>query len=79
LTLIKQLKPEQRAQIQDLLSQDIELCKRMIESTDRIQKHMRSNIQFYKDVIRNRQSIENIAVRIKLNRSVMLHDKKESL
>jgi len=74
MTFLKQLTPEQRAQIQDLLGQDIELCERMINSYERLQKHMRSQITFYLEVLKNRQTIENLKIRLAWNRRVMLHD-----
>ena len=73
MTFLKQLKPEQKAQIQDLLSQDIELHERMIESLEDLKKHLRGQIAFYVEVLKNRQTIENLRIRLEMHRRQMEH------
>lgn len=79
MTFLKQLPPGARQKVIELVNQDMQCWQKMMEITERMQKNIRYNINFHKDVLRNRQTLENLVERANANRRNMSHDKKETL
>jgi hypothetical protein len=74
MTFLKQLPPGSRQKVIELINQDLECWQKMMEITERMQKNIKHNLNFYRDVLRNRQSLENLVKRAEANRRSMQHD-----
>lgn len=68
MTFLKQLHGKHQEQVRGLLNQDIALCVEMIENLEQIRNKLRWNITFFKEVLNNKQTIENLTVILEKNR-----------
>jgi lipoate synthase len=68
MTFLKQLHGKHQEQVRELLNQELELFNQMMESTERLQKTIRQEKEFLRDVLRNRQTLENLAMKVTIAR-----------
>jgi lipoate synthase len=70
LTFLKQLHGQHQKQVTALLNQELDLFNQMTESIERLQKRIRYEKEFFKDVLRNRQTLENLAIKLTYRKEV---------
>ena len=65
MTFLKDVTDKQKLELTGILNQEMALLKYMIEIHERAQKKLRKEILFFKDILRNRQTLENLDLRLK--------------
>lgn len=68
MSFLKDVTEKQKLELTGIFNQEMALLTYMIEIHERAQKKLRKEILFFKDILRNRQTLENLELRLKTAR-----------